>query len=77
MTHPYWRPIETAPTNGTVIDIFVAGIRHTNVRYVAGGPNESNDWVSVDDDLGIVADLGMSMEDVTHWAPVPPNPNEE
>lgn len=76
-----WQPIETAPTDGTIVDLWVpdesfeaGGQRFTDMRFIQGDHMQSADWDSVDGML-CLSDCGYGLEDVTHWMP-PPDPPE-
>ena len=68
-----WQPIATAPTD----EPFIAAI-HVSVR---GVPTYwQMDVVSVDSETGDVSrddDVGWSLNDYTHWQPLPPPPVPE
>lgn len=71
-----WRPIETAPKDGTTVivarDMDAWGWVLGHARYVVHGPIEG--WIShgFTDPPG---DLGLAHP--THWMPLPPAPGEE
>ena len=67
-----WMPIETAPKDGTPIDIWIPSIggqRLTNMRRVELSKNN----VFYDPvESGLCA-----VRDATHWMPLPPPPKTE
>lgn len=73
-----WRPIETAPQNGTTIDLWIryvegeGGYRITNARW----DRESGQWQ--DWAPGDCGDMGWRQLDwqhlITHWMPLPEPP---
>lgn len=73
-----WQPIETAPTNGTAIDLWVeneaGGERYPDMIYRAGDHTQANDWEDKHGMFSIVGDGLMSLDQVTHWMPVPARP---
>ena len=66
--YPEWQSIDTAPRDGTEIDIFtVHGDRITNAWF---DPDEEYyPWKS-----GYY--MPRAEEEVTHWMPLPPPPNQ-
>ena len=64
-----WQPIETAPMDGTVVDIFAHGARQTNVRYLAN--EKTPGWYFVYDGA-----LAGFKEGASHWMPLPPPPED-
>jgi hypothetical protein len=77
-----WQPIETAPKDGTTIDLWVVGYsdepgRIVNASYYSDG------WWYRDDDLEShpidrlepwMTFHGKPAPAVTHWMPLPPPP---
>lgn len=61
-----WQPIETAPKDGTPIDIWCAGFRYCNAYW---GRAEKH-WLTEDGDL--IYDIYF--EHPTHWMPEPDPP---
>lgn len=84
-----WRPIETAPRDGTVIDVWVDDDRHTNVYW--GRPAHScgeygdycdccpryDAWVCADTNYYLTGDEGYACDEPTHWMPLPPTPETQ
>lgn len=75
---PAWQPIATAPTDGTPVDIWAEdhnndGFRHTDMKFKNGGPGEDADW---DHEMYCMIGDGLvdSLEQVTHWMPLPTSP---
>jgi hypothetical protein len=70
-----WQLIQTAPTDGTAVDIWAKGERHTDMTFKNGGPGEDSDW-----DHEMYCLMGdriiESLEEVTHWMPIPDAPAE-
>lgn len=62
-----WRPIETAPKDGTLVLLSIGGEVHIGLFTNGwGGP----DWYDYDE-------KGAFMFEPTHWMPIPPPPAEE
>jgi hypothetical protein len=82
-----WQPIETAPRDGTIIDVwlrraikkrgFDRGTRRTCVTWVRLADGAEG-WAAfdVEDDCYqfIEQDFAGILEVVTHWMPLPPPP---
>lgn len=67
-----WHPIETAPKDGSCIDLWISG-----EDYESGGWR----WTDVcwtddgwSDEFNCLTDLGNRMSDATHWRPRPAPP---
>jgi len=75
-----WQPIDTAPKDGTEIDVWVvdsrakqtSGCRYENVRWSDGGwkwfdryYNVSGGYVGIDNGVNVIA---------SHWMPLPKPP---
>lgn len=80
ITEHKWQPASTAPTDGTAVDLWVpddsfegGGQRFTDMQYVKGGARQRNDWDCKDGMLSL-SDCGYSVEDVSHWMPIPAAP---
>lgn len=77
-----WRPIETAPTDGTVVDLWVfhseteKGERFPDMRYRGGSAGEANDWEDVNGMFSLGGDCLVHMEEISHWRPLPEGPTE-
>ena len=76
MTDATWQPIETAPTDGTSVDLWVpdeafknGGQRFCDMKYREGSAGEANDW---EGEMLLLSDCTYSPEDVTHWMLVTP-----
>ena len=70
-----WQPIETAPKDGTIVDLWVGGKRHANCFWAcAVGDNDGSwrqQWAEYDaSSFGVFETVG---KEPTHWMP-PPNP---
>lgn len=65
-----WQPIETAPRDGTKIDLWASGQRWADCSWTGSC------WFTPD-----IYDCGAEMERFghhpTHWMPVPPPPMSE
>jgi len=77
-----WQPIETAPKDGTKIDIWIAGERRTDVRWMWSEDKPHREWWCVeepDGDWGRMewCNLGQTYSVApTHWMPRPKSPKE-
>lgn len=82
MTHEdKWQPIATAPRDGTIVDLWIQrengqGERFPDMSYFVGDVAKANDWVSEPFDFGLVSDMQLSLEQVTHWMPLPEAPKQ-
>ena len=65
-----WRPIDSAPRDGTVIDVWI-GERRTNVRWVKA----RSGWWRVNPD-GSLNEYGERELTPTHWRPLPSPPGK-
>lgn len=82
-----WQPIETAPKDGTMIDLWVDGDypqRYSDAHWGKGGHECGemgeycdSDWHSQEE--GWTCSFGMPIPEnkVTHWLPLPPPPTEQ
>jgi hypothetical protein len=66
-----WLPIETAPTDGTVVDLYVTfgnrGNKHTNCHFDDG---QWYEWSCFDQMyIDVLSDYNNA--EVTHWMPRP------
>jgi hypothetical protein len=69
-----WQPIETAPNDGTVIDLFAGGKRVENCEY---NVFQYKDWCrNLFSDDGDEL-LGVVPYPITHWMPLPDAPKEK
>ncbi len=59
-----WQTIDTAPTDGTVVDIWAEGERVIDAWFQKG------DWLTSDGEW-------VSQHEPTHWMPVPQPPEGE
>jgi hypothetical protein len=76
-----WQPIETAPRDGTVIDLWIDDNRWSDCRWGLPGHSCGEDghycdseWHSLDEGwvcISLNQELSMSP---THWMPLPPEP---
>ena len=69
-----WQPIETAPKDGTLIDLFIDGERYVDCRW--GDPNQDmEDWASwyqrYTESWGSAFPVDLNP---THWMPRPSPP---
>lgn len=84
---PGWRPIETAPKDGTTIDVWRDGSRET--VYWGFPPHEcgetgqycDSDWHSIKKPGWICSTFGEFVggkhDPFTHWLPIPPAPESQ
>lgn len=63
-----WQPIETAPKDGTVVDIWAYGHRLPDVQFC--GDDTTPGWYFVYD----YSELAAFDGDATHWMPLPDPP---
>lgn len=75
-----WRPIETAPRDGTEVDVW-NGNRIPNAKWTRpdGGSDEFKAWCHFDVDQcpygnGVDRCWDMIYPEPTHWMPLPPPP---
>lgn len=59
-----WRPIETAPKDGTIIDLFNGAVRVPNCKFNV----QRNVWIWAHDGTK------TGLEHPTHWMPLPEPP---
>lgn len=82
-----WQPIETAPRNGTYVDLWVSGeFEGRRADCYWGVPTHScgehgnscdSEWHFADNDW-IDATFNAPLNEVpTHWMPLPPAPGEQ
>ena len=65
-----WQPIETAPRDGTVVDLWsVRGFRYTNAAWDLVGGEETWGWTD-SYNHAFIEDAGP----FTHWQPLPAPP---
>ncbi|SNZ21676.1 hypothetical protein [Cohaesibacter gelatinilyticus] len=72
-----WRPIETAPKDGTVIDVLLWGTsRMPNVQWgmTDGMAVDIETWIDTFSAMPVWGP-SESPEIVTHWLPIPPAPH--
>lgn len=70
-----WQPIETAPKDGTSIDLWAAGNRYVDCRWVAGDRRHPADgWYSPEFNYGD-GDFFGDDEQPSHWMPMPLAPD--
>lgn len=78
---PTWQTIDTAPTDGTPVDLWVefenGGERHPDMTYREGGPGECNDWEDLSGMYSLCGDMRIDLGQVTHWMERPAGPNGE
>ena len=65
-----WEPIETAPKDGTRIDLWSRSERVPNARWDARRKAWVHDWLGDFDSIDEVRVDGNP----THWMPLPPPP---
>jgi hypothetical protein len=65
-----WQPIESAPKDGTRIDVFAEGRRWPD-SYWSGGPKRGCWWAPNWDYDGMDGPTCLAP---THWMPIPPPP---
>ncbi len=76
-----WQPIDTAPDDGTKIDVFANGKRYANVRWSFSVNSNTGDriksawdgWV-YDGCSGQSYTPNLIGVEPTHWLPLPPPP---
>jgi hypothetical protein len=78
-----WRPIESAPRDGTVIDLWSCGERVADASWgrPTYGPRGADGyaipgWV-VEDDYDCDGPVNNLVRDATHWRPLPATPSED
>lgn len=75
-----WKTMETAPTDGTAVDLWVeneiGGERYPDMVYREGDAAQSNDWEDKHGMFSVVGDGLMRLEQVTHWMPAPEGPSQ-
>jgi hypothetical protein len=64
-----WQPIESAPKDGTPVDIWCAGFRYTDAYW----GRVANEWLDEDGDP--IKDYYG--EEPTHWMPLPSPPSRK
>jgi hypothetical protein len=67
--HAAWRPIESAPKNGSRFLGYNSEHGHFVCCYV-GGYESGDVWFSC------IKGNGVNLYDVTHWMPLPPPPEQ-
>jgi hypothetical protein len=69
-----WRPIATAPRDGTWILAHSKSLRHVIVKYsqrpANHEPHQRTDW-------RVVWDADYLASEPTHWMPLPPSPEPQ
>lgn len=66
-----WKPIETAPKDGTVIDLFYENYgRVTDCKWC------NNKWSDKDDYGGHISSISLPHENPTHWMNIPEAPDD-
>jgi hypothetical protein len=87
-SEPHWQPIETAPKDGTVIDLWINGSRTPDAYW--GRPDHTcgeagrycdccptyDGWVDSTFMHYLNGDDGMLGHEPTHWMPLPPAPQD-
>jgi hypothetical protein len=63
-----WKPIETAPKDGTAVDLWIDFRRITDAYWRKGPMGEGWHYASGE---------GMDDSQPTHWMPLPPPPTNE
>ena len=61
-----WQPIETAPKDGTKVDLWASGERLTDFYF------DGAEWVN---DAVSMYHMGLYPWDITHWQPLPDPPD--
>jgi hypothetical protein len=71
---PRWRPIESAPKDGTPVDLWVDGRRWTNMEWNSTSPcNPYGAWKPE----GASWEEELSCLNPTHWMPLPEPPTDD
>jgi hypothetical protein len=70
-----WRPIESAPLDGTLVLVVKAGWFKPGIPYEPTAARYSTKFGWVQD--GVYPDTETETYQPTHWLPIPPNPVEE
>jgi len=66
-----WRPIKTAPNDGTMVDLYVASRKERLTNYCLTANNKMTDWF-----YEPVYGGRTCVRDATHWMPLPEPPKE-
>ena len=67
-----WQPIETAPKDGTMVDLWVTAFHGKNCRLTDMWWSESTGWRG-----GRRSEFNEAMaKRATYWMPLPPPPKE-
>jgi hypothetical protein len=70
-----WQPIETAPTDGTIIDVWLGDASPADLAFYCAQDKRSADWRWMDGKFRPVGGLGGPVSVVpTHWMPLPEPP---
>lgn len=73
--HDKWQPIETAPKDGTPVDVWVVGYSDEPMRITNASFGNGHWWFYDDHDAHqIDGNAGCLPSEVTHWLPIPEPP---
>jgi hypothetical protein len=68
-----WRPIETAPKDGSLVDLWIPA---SAVGNLSGQPHRSTDCIWVVDHWELEIEIELPwLQCATHWRPAPEAPN--
>lgn len=79
MSEMKWNPIETAPRDGTEIDVWSDGRRYPDAAWARpdGAPVDYKAWCFLDAEVNR-CDVSWYITEIkpepTHWMPLPPPP---
>jgi hypothetical protein len=73
-----WQPIETASLDGTVVDLFIDGMRvlDCSFRYPEYGKRDAKVWCYFNEIVDGMCQATIDDWEITHWMPKPKPPTE-